>query len=359
MKKIKFVKKIALLLAMQILVMTIFAGCGNQVISTKEATSMVVTTIDGTDITLDQLYLYVIQYIFSNNIQVENLDEVSAKAIVDSAVDEMKLEFVEYKLALAMELTLSENAVKSIKEKADNFYQYFGKDFLSSYGVEYKCVSDMFEREAYITALLDRTVSDLTADYVKQYEEDMKDLKFHHVTYALFPSVKYGEDGKPVINADGNYVLLSDSELEEQRIKAEEVARRAKAGETLETLENEFGIVAYSGEERNYNGAYAEELNAVLENMANGDISDAVKVEAGYMVIRMNNNDDKDYKDFAISYSANQSANQAVPAFQQTWIQSSGVTNVTANTEVTGKIDVMSLCKEMNEKGYSITGGNN
>lgn len=358
MKK-KINMRISLLLALILGLQIIFIGCGNQVISETEAKNTTVMSIEDTDIPVNVLYLYLVQYVFNNDVRANDLNDEQIATVMSTTEDEMKLEFVEYKLALAMELTLSENAVQEVKEKADNFYNYFGKDFLSKYGIDYQCVYDSFERNEYINVLVNKSVGDLSSDYKKQYEKDFADMKFHHVYYALFPSVKYDVSGNLVKKDDGSNELLSDEEMIAQAEKAEEFSKRAKAGEKMEDLVDEYGIAHVAGEERNYNGAYTDVLNELIENLNNGEISDVVKTDAGYMIVRMENNDDKDYKDFVITYSATQAADQAFPALQQSWIKASGVTNIVANPDVTKDIDFRSLCSDMNEKGYSISGGSN
>ena len=116
-------------------------------------------------------------------------------------------------------------------------------------------------------------------------------------------------------------------------------------------LIKEYDIEASSGEERNYDGAYSDELNKVLEDMKEGDISDVVETDAGYMVVRMDNPDDTDYKEYALHYAAMQSVQTQIGTLQQSWIKEAGCESLEPDADAIAKIDIKELCKQMKENG--------
>lgn len=140
--------------------------------------------------------------------------------------------------------------------------------------------------------------------------------------------------------------------MEEQLAKATKLMERAKAGEKMEDLVEEYQIGNYSGVEKNYEGAYAGELNQVVESLSENDISDVVTTDAGYMVVRMDMENDPEYKEYMINSLAIQTADNAFPNMQANWIVAAGVDKVEANQDVLNALDVVELGKAMQKKGY-------
>lgn len=317
-----------------------------------------VMTIGEYVVHMDDVYMYVIQYLYNNSIKADQLTSENANAIVNGAIEQMKLELVEYQLALQSDITLTEEQKVQIQNGADMMYNYFGAEFLAKYGITEEYVYNLFERQMYISCITNKAVQDLGNDYIAQLEEDYKDMVFHTVYYALFPSVKYDSEGNVMTDDDGNPILLSEEEMAEQMELAEAFRAEAVAGEkTMEELVEEYGISDFSGIERNYQGVYTEELNRLIESLSVGDISEVVATDSGYMIVRMDNDNDTDYKEYLISYVARQNADRLFPTLQENWVIQSGTANLTGDSTLLSTIDVISLCREMNEKGYDITGG--
>lgn len=351
-------------LSISTLVMGLLTGCASgsgsdsisdsesgTVISEKADGSTVVMTIEDHQVTLSEVYLFLIQYCYNSSQSSALVDETTGAAIINSTIDEIKLETVEYLLALNMEVKLSVEELEQAQLIADTFYQYFGESFLSRYGIDYEQVKELFVRQAYINGLGNKAREELAEEYKAQYEKDFEDRIFHSVYYVLFPSIQYDEAGNPVMDEEGGYALLSEEELAIQRAKAEELREKVLAGTDMETLAEEYGIAAYSGIERNYDGAYEQSLNDAIAGMEKGDISEVIETEAGYMVVRMDNNNDEDYKEYLISYMAAQSANSLFPSMQENWITQSGVESIVPDEAVLSGIDVSVLCKDMEESG--------
>lgn len=355
MKQSKMRKKktlISMLMAM-VLVFGCF-GCSSSkknTISVEDAKKTVVMTMDDYDVTLSEYNIFLIQYLSMNVIDPDDLTDEKIQSISSLVASEMKLELVEYLLSQKMDdVKLSDDDKKEIDTNVENYMNQYGKEFLESIGIDEAAVKQLFTEQAYIKALTDKAKQDLAEDYYKENAEKLKDKKFHAVYYALFPSVEY-KDGEAVTDDDGNNVDLSAEEMKEQKKKAEELQKRAANGEKLEDLIKEYDIEASSGIERNYEGAYTDELNKVLEGMKEGDISDVIETEAGYMVVRMDNLDDAEYKEYALQYAGLEYANSKITAVQQNWVSSSGYANLEPDADAIAKIDIKELCKQMKENG--------
>ncbi len=345
-------KKAILSMAMAVLLLFSLVGCGETSVSVEDGKNTVVMTFGDYDVTLSEYNLYAIQYLTMQALDPSSITESQLETMRSDIESEIKLEIVEYLLAQTTEgVEVAEEDIEAIQTNTDKYIEQYGEDFFQQYGIDRAAVEQLFTEQAYISALVDKAKADMAYDAYDENVEKFEGITFHSVYYALFPSIEYDEDGNIVTDSSGNSVLLSDEQLKEQKSKAEELQKRAKAGESLEDLIEEYGIAAYSGEERNYSGAYTEELNKVVEGMKKGDISEVVETDAGYMVVRMDNPDDADYKDYALKSAAMQYANDTITTLQQNWVTASGYANVEADTDAVAKIDLKQLCEELKAKG--------
>lgn len=326
---------------------------GDQVVSVEDAKKTVVFTVEDEDVTLDEMYLYYIQYLFNNKVTPEEMNDAKKTELDSTVVSQMMVDTVEYLLALQMEeLEVTDEELEQSKTSAANFYNYFGEDMLSNYGVDKETVEELFRKQVYVTAVTNKAIADLAESNLEQYEEEYKDLNFHSITYALLPSLLYTDDGEKVLNEDGTQKALSENEMKEQLAKAKELQKKAASGEkTLEELIEEYGISHCSGVEKNYEGAYATELNKVVKSLNEGDISDVIETDAGYMVVRMDEKNDQEYKDYMISYAAQQTAQSLLPKMQEKWAEQAGLDQVVVDEEVVGEIDAKGVCSAMKMKG--------
>lgn len=335
------------------------AGCDNalqggsaQEVSVEEAKSTVIMSLGDYDVTLSEFYLYLIQYLYMQQMDPDSISDSGYSSVIETVLTQMRLELVEYLVAQSTEdVVVNQEDLDTVETSTENYMELFGEDFLAAYGIDQACVKQLFTEQVYINALTDKAKEDMTADYYEQYSKEYSDKIFHSVYYALFPSIRYDEDGNAQTDDDGEYISLSEDEMKEQYAKAEELHKRALAGESLEDLIDEYGISASSGEEHNYSGAHSEELNQVIENMKTGDISDIIETEAGYMVVRMDNPDDKDYKEYIIQYAAADTANNMLPQMQQNWLSASGYSEAEADEEQISEIDIKALCQRMKDNG--------
>jgi parvulin-like peptidyl-prolyl isomerase len=340
-------------------------GCGNSSSDSSEKTAKdtgektakveddsTIMTLGEYDVSLSEFNLYLIQYMSMQLTEPEDMTDELASSTIETVLSEMRLELVEYLVALSTEdVTVSQEDLDSVETSTSNYIETYGEDFLAQYGISQEDVEQLFTEQVYISALTDKAKADMKEDYYQQYSEEYSDKTFHSVYYALFPSVEYDDDGNAKTDDDGEYISLSDDEMKEQKEKAEELQKRAVAGESLEDLIEEYGISMCSGAEHNYSGAYGEDLNKVIEGMDTGDISDVIETEAGYMVVRMDNPDDTDYKEYAIQYAATQKSNDMITQMQQNWLSASGYADAEADEDKLKDVDVKQLCQDMKDQG--------
>jgi len=362
------IKRIISLIIVQMLCVFMLAGCsgnaqqaqgegvalvGEQIISVEDAKKTVVFTIEEEDVTLDEMYLYYIQYLFNNKVTAEQMNDAKKAELDSTVVSQMMVDTVEYLLALQMEeLEVTDEDLAESQKGAENFYNFFGEGTLANYGIDKATVEELFRKQTYVAAVTNKAIEDLSKSNLEQYEEEYKDLNFHSITYALFPSIAYDEEGNKVSDEAGNNVSLSESEMKQQLAKAQELQKRAASGEkTMEELIEEYGVSHCSGVERNYEGAYAKELNDVVKALNEGDVSEVITMDAGYMVARMDKKNDQEYKDYMISYAAQQMAQSLLPKMQEKWAEQAGLDKVVVDEKTVSAIDAKAICGEMKMKG--------
>ena len=300
MKK-NFVNKLTAILATGVMALSLTACTGSQSVSGnvsgqnvestltsyvdhETASSTVLFSFEDIDVTLEDYYLFMVQYLY--NFEVDPASLASPEVIQNanaSILNEIKLETVEYKLALVEEVTPDAVDISDADLKADSFYNYFGQNFFDSFGISKEKVNELFERQVYIEALRQKTLSDLSDDYEADYKEQYADMQCFTIYYVLFPSVKYDEEKAIVLDDDGACIPLTESEMAEQLSLAEELRDKALEnidnGEddgNLEELAIEYGVDHVSGVQRGYMGEYSQELNDLVAGMENGDISDII-----------------------------------------------------------------------------------
>lgn len=370
----KLVRRTAGVLSVLLLSVSLFTGCdaskgsvsGNQSggIVSADIWEGEVMKIGEYSVTMQDMYLYLIQYIYNNSMSPADLNEANQATVINQTINQMKLELVEYQLAIETGIALTEEDLATVERTTDLFCNTFGEEFLNSYGIDRECVHGLFERQLYISGITNKAIEDLAADYVSQLEQDYADIQFHSVYYALFPSIQYDAVGQVVLDASGNAIPLTEAEMEQQLALAEEFRERAVEGmaagdadASMEALVEEYNIGFCSGIERNYNGAYVAELNEVIDGLETGEISDVVKTDAGYMIVRMDDPDDTEYKEYVIQYASYQSASQLLPTMQDSWMTQSGVISVQPSSEALATIDLLGLCTVMNEQGLVMMPG--
>lgn len=362
------IKRILALVMTSVMMLGLFTGCGDnasssisggvslvgdQVVSVEEAKKTVVFTIEDEEVTLDEMYLYYIQYLFNNKVTPEQMNDAKKAELDSKVVSQMMVDTVEYLLALQMDdLEITEEELEQSKVSAENFYSFFGEDALKNYGVDKATVEELFRKQVYVTEVTNKAIADLAESNLEQYKEDYKDMNFHSITYALFPSVLYTDEGEKVLNEDGSQKTLTESEMKKQLEKAKEFQKKAASGEaTMEALIEEYGISHCSGVEKNYEGAYVEELNEVVKALEEGEVSDVIQTDAGYMIARMDKKNDQEYKDYMISYAAQQMAQSLLPKMQEKWSEQAGLDSVVVDEKVVAGIDAKGICGLMKMKG--------
>ena len=76
-KRLVGMKRIAALLLSVLMLMTILCGCKSNAVISEEEAQTPILTVDQYTVTLDEVYLYYLQYIFNNNLMPSQITEAS------------------------------------------------------------------------------------------------------------------------------------------------------------------------------------------------------------------------------------------------------------------------------------------
>lgn len=343
--------KIALLMCLVLSLTCLFTGCGNT--TTDNASNTVIMTIQETDVTMTDAYLFLIQYLINNHSDPATFaDEATKQAVLNQVIDELQLETVEYLITQSSGTVVSGNGIENAAATADSYYAFCGgEDFFSSYGIDYADVCKLFEKQAYINQLQTDSISDLSTEYHTQLEEQYKDAKIDKIYYASFPMVQYDDEGNPVLNDYNEYQLLSEDEIATASANASAFLARAQAGESMEDLVSEYGIELNSASDYYYEGTGEHVFDEAVSDLEDSEFSDVINTSVGYTIVRMDKHDDVDYKNYIINFAAKQQASNSFPNMQEYWKSAAGLSNVEVNTTAVYAIDVQKLASDMVNRG--------
>lgn len=300
------------------------AGCGQsglkQKYTVEEASKTEVMKVGEETVTLDEVFLYVIQCAYVYNLD-KNTAEESESTYKSTILQQIQSAKAKYQVAQTADIELTDEEKEEINTTVDGYIEAFGQEFLESYGISREAVYQLFLEQEYITKLQEKSMKDLSEDYLKEAKEDYGDKTFIEAYYVFFPKQKTDDDG--------NAVDLPAEDIAKAKQNAQDVRERALAGESLEDIGKDYGedsgVLAET--QRTFIGIYEEALNKMLSGMKNGDISEVYEDAAGYMVLEMKNNNDTDYRDYFIQAYAQQKAQEAYSSMESVWVKAMNVSD--------------------------------
>lgn len=324
----------------------------------NKAASTVLFETENHKVTVEEFYIYLFMYFSLNNINPDDITDVQKTNIINTILDQLKLETAEYEWALAMDdVEITDEDKTTANDNAAKFYDTYGEVRMQYFGISKEAIEEYFIRQAYIAVLIEKTYKELTEGYYNDYLEEYKDTKFFKLYYVLFPALKYDENNNPVLDASGNYTYLNEDEMKEQEAKANEL--REKALENIangfedgkmEDLAVEYGVEFASGEQQEAFGAYDESLNSAIEDLEEGAVSEVVAGDFGYMIIRMDNRDDEKAKLARLYSLAYNNASSFYPTMQKQWVETSGVLNCQIDNNELNRLEVKAVCAALTKE---------
>ena len=328
------------------------ADVKSETVFSEEMSKLNAIKVGDVTITQAEYYLYLMQFIYNQGLKASDITDKVTENAIDSTIYQIRLDQVLAQMAKKEEaVNVTDEDLSTMRSSADSFYNYFGKALLDEYFITKDMIYSLFETQAYVSAMNDKIITDLSKSLFDSLDEQYKDYTFHNMYYCLFPSYETDESGNPKTSSDGKTVSISEEQKNENKKKAQELREKAVSGEKMEDLAKEYGIEAFSGNQINYNGAYSDELNELVASLKDGDISEVFDTESGYMVVRMDKAIDNDYRNYWLQYTAYQKAQENISTMQQKMVESAGLKETDINDYVMTMTDLKTLCERMNAHG--------
>ncbi len=349
MKKIRIKKQIVAAVCAGILMTAGFTGCsgtqdgsggaGDTKIS-AEAGKTEVLKVGNEKVTQAEAYIYMIQCAYTYAVDQATFKD-SEEDYRSQILQQIRSSKSKYQVAQQTGIEITDEDQKEIDANVDKYYKSFTEDLLDHFGITRDDVEKLFTEEKYTEKLNEKANSDLTENYTKEGKEKFGDKTFIDVDYTIFPYVE--------VDSEGKETKYSDDKIAEQKQKAEEFRQKILEGSDFDTLAKEYGVEDTTDKERTYIGATGDKMDAVLSKLQNGEIAELYDDGSRYMVMRMNNNNDTDYRDFFIETYASQMAENAYSTMEQTWLQAMNVSDDDFIGDTWDKMDFAGLVKYMDE----------
>ena len=352
MKKHSVLKRLLVIALTFVMAVSMLTGCDDkQVYTVEEASSTEVVKIGDYTIYLDEMIVYAIQDFYlqgGNSAEFDEVKDAYKKLTILSTLRENK---IIYDVSQNNNLTLNEEDMAFVEQSITNFKTKIGQDLLDRYGISDELLDRLFYEQACVTKFENDMKNDLGQTIQDNLTEQYADTKFMTIYYMTFPTVEV-TNGEPTVDANGNYVYVSDTEKEQVKAKAEEAAGRIAAGEDYKAIAEEYGVAAYSQETNGYTGAYDEATNKIIDNMKDGDVSDPIESTLGYNVVVMLNSDDQNMKTSYIYSVASEGVDSEFEKLRQMWLST---IEIDAEGDKIGTtwddFDLKSLLIDMEESG--------
>ncbi len=217
--------------------------------------------------------------------------------------------------------TLTDDEKSKITELAEKFVENNDKDSLEAISVDKETV----ERALQLIAVQNKMVDALGNEADTEVsDEEAAQKAMQYVTFSLQKT-----------DDDGNNVDMTDEEKAEVEKKAEEFAAGAKSEEDFKAYAESQ---EYTAEETTFDKedvSPAEEVIAAADQMAEGEISDVIKTDSAYYVVKLTSTFDEDATESEKASIISQRKSEAYNAKVEEW---KGDTESKVNEDVLAKI---------------------
>ena len=352
MKKLKYTKR---LLAAVLSLTMIFSlsGCGKEKVYTqKEASSTKAMVVGEYDVYLDEMILYAMQVVYLQGYTTASWSETIESASRETVLSLIRENKILYDIAIKNNTTLNDSDKEYVQTTIDKFKHAFGKDIFKQYGISDEVIDRVFEEQAVITKFENDMKNQLGQTIQADFDEVYKDYDFHSIYYMLFPTVVINEADEPTVDENGKYVYVSDAEKEDVLAKANEAIAKIKDGADCKEVAEEYGITNYSSERVGYVGAYADDLNKMLEGLETGECTEVFEDTLGYVVVVVTSAHDEELKSNYVYNLVSETVTTEYDSLRNMWL---GTVVIDETKDIIGTawadFDFAKLVKHMEEAG--------
>lgn len=302
----KYLKKqaVASVLALSMAAASL-TGCSNGLSSSKKESSNVgtmtqeeesttkVMVIGDYDIYMDELLVYAIQAMVTNNGTLASV-KANPDTYKEQTLSLIRTTKILYDVTQHNDVTLDDSDMETTNNTIDNFLGSMPDGLLEKYGISEDVVRKVFTEQTYVSKFENDIKNDMGKKVQSDIEEKVKDYNFTIFDYILFPTVETTEDDVPATNTDGSYKYVSDDAKEKAKENAEALLEELKAGGDAASLAQKYGVSNYYFERTGYVGSFTDSVNKAVENLKAGECSGVLEEELGYAVIHMKSDHDEE-----------------------------------------------------------------
>ena len=302
----KYLKKqvVASVLALSMAAASL-TGCSNGLSSSKkessnvgtmtqeEASTTKVMVIGDYDIYMDELLVYAIQAMVTNNGTLASV-KANPDTYKEQTLSLIRTTKILYDVTQHNDVTLDDSDIETTNNTINNFLKSMPDGLLEKYGISEDVVRKVFTEQTYVSKFENDIKNDMGKTIQDDVEEKVKDYNFMVFDYILFPTVETTEDDTPATNTDGSYKYVDDAAKQKAKENAEALLKELEAGGDAETLATKYGVSNYYFERTGYVGSFTDSINKAVENMKAGDCSGVLEEKLGYAVIHMKSDHDEE-----------------------------------------------------------------
>ena len=280
-------------------------GCSNGLSSSKkessnvgtmtqeEASTTKVMVIGDYDIYMDELLVYAIQAMVTNNGTLASV-KANPDTYKEQTLSLIRTTKILYDVTQHNDVTLDDSDMETTNNTINNFLKSMPDGLLEKYGISEDVVRKVFTEQTYVSKFENDIKNDMGKTIQDDVEEKVKDYNFMVFDYILFPTVETTEDDTPATNTDGSYKYVDDAAKQKAKENAEALLKELEAGGDAETLATKYGVSNYYFERTGYVGSFTDSINKAVENMKAGDCSGVLEEKLGYAVIHMKSDHDEE-----------------------------------------------------------------
>lgn len=305
-------KLLAMALSVAMCCGLLLTGCEQK--ESQNPAEQLVLNVGEENIYMNEVNFYALSFAQALGITANtNLDEAfSADQTYDDAYKaqllvQIRQSKILYLMAVEKGITLSDAELAEAQSNAEAFLSKYDVQEQEKYGFTLESLTEIYKQREMIMVLEKQMASEVVLDT----EED---TEYGTVSNMIFLKVEIDENGSAVLDENGEYVFLSESEQAEQKANAEAALERAKNGEAFEDLIEEYGIGLVSGEVH----ATKSSIESTY-GLKDGEISDIIENDYSYTIVQVINNYDEEYSKTVEAYYLNTQQKESVSAQEQEW----------------------------------------
>ena len=360
----KYLKKqvVASVLALSMAAASL-TGCSNGLSSSKkessnvgtmtqeEASTTKVMVIGDYDIYMDELLVYAIQAMVTNNGTLASV-KANPDTYKEQTLSLIRTTKILYDVTQHNDVTLDDSDMETTNNTINNFLKSMPDGLLEKYGISEDVVRKVFTEQTYVSKFENDIKNDMGKTIQDDVEEKVKDYNFMVFDYILFPTVETTEDDTPATNTDGSYKYVDDAAKQKAKENAEALLKELEAGGDAETLATKYGVSNYYFERTGYVGSFTDSINKAVENMKAGDCSGVLEEKLGYAVIHMKSDHDEELlKNYAYAV-ASDTVDDQFDKLEEQWLSTIEVdTEKDMEGTVWADYDLSGLAQSMADGG--------